>query len=84
MFSTRFAREVIVTRHARQRMLERAITDALLMRVIDEGSLRYRDDTHLWAWLHVSGRTDNLLCAVLVLEHVLIVKTVLHRWEPMP
>ena len=84
MLSTRFAREVIVTRHARQRMLERAITDALLMRVIDEGSLRYRDDTHLWAWLHVSGRNDNLLCAVLVLAHVLIVKTVLHRWEPMP
>ena len=47
MFSTRFAREVIVTRHARQRMLERAITDALLMQVIDEGSLRYRDDTAL-------------------------------------
>ncbi len=65
-------------------MLERAISDALLLRAIDEGNLRYRDDTHLWAWLHVSGRNDNLLCAVLVLEHVLIVKTVLHRWEPMP
>ncbi len=84
MFSTRFARDVIVTRHARQRMFERAVTDALLLRVIDEGSLRYRDDNHLWAWLNVSGRTDNLLCAVLVLEQALIVKTVLHRWEPMP
>ncbi len=83
MFSTRFSREVIVTRHARQRMAERAVSDALLLRVIDEGNTRYRDATHLWVWLDVSGRDDNLLCAVVVLEDALIVKTVLHHWEPI-
>ena len=84
MFSARFAREVIVTRHARQRMDERRISEAVLLRVIDEGELRYRDATHLWAWLDVTGREDNLLCAVLVLEETLAVKTVLHHWEPLP
>ena len=35
MFSARFAREVIVTRHARQRMNERGISETVLLRVID-------------------------------------------------
>jgi len=29
-------------------------------------------------------REDNLLCAVLVLETAVVVKTVLHRWELLP
>ena len=65
-------------------MTERDVSDALLLRVIDEGNTRYRDATHLWAWLDVSGRDDNLLCAVLVLDDALIVKTVLHHWELLP
>lgn len=84
MFSTRFARPVVLTRHARQRMVERQIDEALLLRVIDEGSTRYSDATHLWAWLHVPGRDDNLLCAAVVLDDAVVVKTVMHRWEPMP
>jgi hypothetical protein len=66
------------------RMTEQAVTDELLLRMLEEGDTRYRDASHLWVWLRVPGRDDNLLCAVLVLEHVLIVKTVLHRWELMP
>ena len=51
----------------------------LLLRVIDEGAIRYKDATHLWAWLDVPGRNDNLMCAVLVLDDALIVKTVMHH-----
>ncbi|MDP1691434.1 MAG: hypothetical protein Q8L49_05695 [Burkholderiaceae bacterium] len=54
------------------------------MRVIEERSTRYRDAEHLWVWLEVPGRDDKLLCAVLVLEDALVVKTVLHRWELLP
>lgn len=81
MFSRRFEREVVVTRHARQRMVDRDVTDALLLRVIEEGTTRYRDARRLWVWIDDPDRDDNLLCAVLVLEDKLIVKTVLHRWE---
>jgi hypothetical protein len=47
MFSKRFARPVIVTHHAAQRMAERGVDDALLLRLIDNGITRYRDETHL-------------------------------------
>jgi hypothetical protein len=84
MFSRRFNRPVVITHHAAQRMAERRIGAALLLAMVDEGELRYSDATHLWAWLDVAGRDDNLMCAVLVLEDAVVVKTVLHHWELMP
>jgi hypothetical protein len=81
--SKRFGRPVVVTRHAAQRMAERSVSEALLLQVIDEGSTRYSDSTHLWAWLDVPGRGDNLVCAVLVLEAAVVVKTVMNHWEIM-
>jgi hypothetical protein len=84
MNSKRFERPVIVTRHAAQRMTERGISDALLLRLIDEGQTRYTDEVRLWAWLDVPERSDNLLCTALVLEHAVIVKTVMTNWELMP
>lgn len=82
MRSTRFNRPVILTRHAAQRMIERSITDAELLAVIDTGDTRFKDETHLWAYKHLAGRTDNLICAVLVLEAVVVVKTVMHEFTP--
>jgi translation elongation factor EF-Tu-like GTPase len=84
MFSTRFSRPVIVTRHAQQRMQERDIPAELLLHVIDTGHIRYSDEARLWAWLEVPGRHDNLLCAALVLEQAVVVKTVMHHWEITP
>ena len=51
--SKRFARPVIVTHHAARRMVERGVSDALLLQLIDEGHTRYRDEWHLWAWMDV-------------------------------
>jgi hypothetical protein len=81
MQSARFNRPVVVTRHAAQRMVERQVTPELLLKIIDEGKTRYSDEFRLWVWLDVEGRSDNLLCAVLVLEEAVIVKTVMHHWE---
>lgn len=81
MFSLRFDRPVVLTRHAQQRMTERGIDEALLLEIIDQGETRYSAADRLWAWLNVPGRDDNLVCAVLVLERVVVVKTVMHRWE---
>ena len=82
MHSTRFNRPVILTRHAAQRMAERSITDAELLAVIDTGGTRFKDETHLWAYKHLAGRADNLICAVLVLETAVVVKTVMHEFTP--
>ena len=81
LFSARFQRDVIVTRHARERMTERDVSDTMLMEVIDQGQTRYRDSTHLWAYKSFPERNDDLLCAVVVLEAVVIVKTVMHHFS---
>jgi len=82
MYSSRFARPVILTRHAAQRMAERNISDAQLLLVIDAREMRFKDETHLWAFKHLVERNDNLICAVLVLEAAVIVKTVMHQFTP--
>lgn len=81
MFSTRFHRIVVVTRHARNRMVERNITEAMLIDILDHGETRYRDSTHLWAFKEFPERNDNLMCAVVVLEDAVIVKTVMHHFS---
>ena len=64
----RFQRTIAITRHAQVRMDERRIDTILLLGVIDSGETRYRDATHLWVFKDFIERSDNLLCAVLVLE----------------
>lgn len=81
MFSQRFQRPVILTRHAVLRMAERRISEVELLEVIDTGETRYADETHLWAHKAFPSRHDNLICAVLVLEDALVVKTVMHHFE---
>jgi len=82
MFSQRFQRRVQFTRHARQRMAERHMDDALVLDVIETGTAKYKDASRLWLFKPVAGRDDNLLCAAVVLESVLVVKTVMHHFEP--
>jgi len=80
MTSTRFQRAIHVTRHARARMFERNIDNAILLDLIETGTVKYRDDIHVWLFKAYAGRDDNLLCAAAVLEPVLAVKTVMHHF----
>jgi hypothetical protein len=80
MFSQRFQRPVMISNHAKIRMMEREVSDAMLLEVIDSGDTRYKDATHLWAYQDFPARTDNLICAVLVLENCVVVKTVMHHF----
>lgn len=81
MFSNRFQRPIVISSHAKIRMTEREISEAMLLEVIDSGDTRYKDKTHLWAFKEFPERHDNLLCAVLVLEDRVIVKTVMHHFS---
>lgn len=83
MFCQRFGLEVHVTRHARERMVQRGITEALLGELLETGQTRYKDKTRLWVAKAMEGRHDNLVCAAVVLEDRMIVKTVMHhfQWE---
>lgn len=81
MFSSRFQKPLIVTRHAMQRMVERDVDADLVNQIIDRGEIRFSDASRLWAWMHVPDRDDNLICLAAVLEDAVIVKTVMHHWE---
>jgi len=81
MFSNRFQRLVVISSHAKIRMDERDISEAMLLEVIDSGDTRYKDATHLWAFKEFPERHDNLLCAVLILEDRVVVKTVMHHFS---
>jgi len=81
MFSNRFQRPIVISSHAKIRMIEREISESMLLEVIDSGDTRYKDTTHLWAFKEFPERHDNLLCAVLVLEDRVIVKTVMHHFS---
>lgn len=80
MFSTRFNRPVVTSSHAKIRMIERDISEVMLLEVIDSGEERYKDTTHLWVFKEFPVRHDNLLCAVLILEDYVVVKTVMHHF----
>jgi hypothetical protein len=81
MFSQRFKRAIVLTQHATQRMIERHISHEQLLEVIDTGETKYKDAAHLWAFKHLPNRLDNLICAVLVLEDSVVVKTVMHEFS---
>jgi len=83
MFCKRFQREVQVTRHARERLNQRAISENELLELLESGSVKEKDSSRLWIAKHFEKRQDNLVCAAIVLEDKLIVKTVMHHfsWE---
>ena len=81
MFSQRFQLNVIVTSHARQRMLERDMNEQLLMDIIETGTNKDAGNGHHWIYKHIAGREDNLLCVAAVVDNALVVKTIMHHWE---
>lgn len=81
MQSERFGKLVYVTRHAWERMVEREISERELAELLADGEARYKDERRLWLAKALPKRRDNLLCAAVVLEDQLVVKTVMHRFE---
>jgi hypothetical protein len=81
MFSQRFQLTIVVTTHARQRMQERDISEALLLDIIETGHNKDAGNGHHWVYKQISGREDNLLCVAAVVDNVFVVKTIMHHWE---
>ncbi|MFM9913471.1 MAG: DUF4258 domain-containing protein [Methylophilaceae bacterium] len=80
MFSQRFSLGIRLTHHAIARMGERQLTEAVLLDLIESGELRYKDTSHLWIFKAYPERNDNLICVAVVLEKMLVVKTVMHHF----
>ena len=84
MHSTRFNLQVVLTEHAYQRMTERNISLEQVLEIIDSGTLKEAGGLHYWLYKHLADRTDNLLCVAAVIDNVVVVKTIMHHWEPQP
>ena len=76
MPSRRFDRPVQVTAHARARMIQRGIDDALLRDLIETGEVRYKGERRFWIAKWYPQRRDNLvllrnkLCPRLEINHL--------------
>ena len=84
MHSERFHLPVVLTDHAKTRMQERGISEALVLDIIDTGMQKHAGNGHYWFYKHFDARKDNLLCAAAVIDNVVVIKTIMHHWEPMP
>lgn len=81
MRSTRFGKDVAITVHAHERMRERDIDEATLLDTIETGVLQRIEGDHAFVFKHHPSRRDNLVCAAVVDEDRLIVKTVMIHWR---
>lgn len=79
--SSRFGMAVVLTEHAQASMRKRDVSDAVLQHIVENGDIKYKDVSHLWVYGHIEDREDNLICAAMVIENVVVIKTVMINWE---
>ena len=80
-FSERFGKNVWVTNHARESMLRRNVDMATLLQVIENGAIKRSDEMNMWVFMHIQERDDNLVCAAVVEQAAVVIKTVMINWE---
>ena len=81
MYSKRFLLEVRLSHHAKLRMIERNISEVTIIDLVETGTAKIIDPEHLWIYKAYKDRSDNLLCIAVVIESVLVIKTVMHHFE---
>jgi len=64
-------------------MVERGVGESLLQDLVETGLITAKDEHRLWIHKSYPDRDDNLICAAVVLEAEVVVKTVMHRWKRM-
>ena len=82
LFSQRFGCSIQVTLHAQRRMVDRGVTRQLLIEIIELGTIKWKDSEHLWIFHSAPDRNDNLLCVAAILQSAMIIKTVMHHFNP--
>jgi hypothetical protein len=77
MFSQRFQKNVRLTHHVKARMEKRDISLELLLDLIETGNTHYKSESDRWIFKKYPERTDNMVCAAVVIGQAVIVKTVM-------
>ena len=80
-YSERFGKNVWLTNHAIESMVKRTITLPELKKLMEYGEYSEAKTTHGWIYYEFPERDDNMVCAAIVNEKAIIVKTVMIRWQ---
>ena len=62
-------------------MLRRNVDMATLLQVIENGAIKRSDEMNMWVFMHIQERDDNLVCAAVVEQAAVVIKTVMINWE---
>lgn len=79
--SIRFRKRVHLTHHAMDRIARRGLEESLVKGLIENGTVKRKDEKHWWIYKAFADRNDNLVCAAVISGEALIVKTVMTHWE---
>ena len=77
----RFNCNVWLTHHAEMMLLERNVSEAELIELVETGDIKRKSEIHWWFYKNFPGRIDNLVCAAVQKGDALIVKTVMIDWR---
>ena len=61
--------------------LNAILSEDTIIDLVETGTAKNKDAEHLWIYKAYKGRSDNLLCIAVVIESVLVIKTVMHHFE---
>ena len=62
-------------------MYERDISEDLLFDLVETGELKFKDSKHGWIAKFYENRNDNLICAAVLIEKTIIIKTVMYHFS---
>lgn len=62
-------------------MTKRHITLGQIKELIEQGEYQVKEEPHGWIFHHFPTRADNLICAAVVNEKSIIIKTVMIDWR---
>ena len=80
-YSERFNKSVWLTNHAIEAMAKRNITLPEVKILIESGDYRENKGPHGWIYYDFPERIDNLVCAAVVKDSAIIIKTIMIRWQ---
>ena len=72
---------MLISTHARHSMSIRNVDDEALQHLVEHGAIKRKDARRMWIYMKFDDRDDNLVCAAVVEEHAMIVKTIMINWE---
>ena len=79
--SVRFSKKVWLTNHAIESMSKRNVTLKEVKSLIESGKYTVDDNLHGWIYYNFPERNDNLVCAAVVNDKSIIVKTIMINWQ---